>query len=68
MKPMDWSQFQKWIHGKGYSIGTSSKHHVILDKQGKIVKQFAVAHKAGGKRYVKPTYIKQIAAIIGAPP
>lgn len=66
MPPMDYSQFEKWLKKNGYTIGHSTKHHVVLDKQGLIVARFAVAHKAGSKRYIKAPYVALIQKIIQA--
>lgn len=65
MSPMDYSQFQKWIRKAGYLVGHSTKHHVILDSEGKVVARFAVAHKNGGKQYVKDHYISVIRRTLG---
>lgn len=65
MKPMDYNQFRKWIVGSGYSIGTSTKHHVILDADDKVVAWFAVSHKQGGKKYIKGAYIANIKRKLG---
>lgn len=65
MKPMDYHAFSKWVQRKGYRIDHSTKHQVLLDKTGTIVAQFAVAHKQGGKRYIKATYVREILRLIG---
>lgn len=65
MKPMDFVQFKKWIRSHGYSVGYSTKHHVVLDSNGMVVAFFAVSHKASGKDYVKPAYIAKIKKELG---
>lgn len=56
MPPMDYRQFENWLKRAGYTIGRSTKHHVVLDSNGKVVARFAVAHKNGGKTFVKDCY------------
>jgi hypothetical protein len=63
MKPMDWADFEKWIRANGFTVGFSTKHHVILDADGAIVARFAVSHKKGAKRFVKPIYLRQLQAL-----
>lgn len=62
---MDFQAFKKWVTSKGYTIDTSSKHHVLIDSQGNIVVRFAISHKKGGKRFVKQNYVSHIRKIIG---
>ena len=59
MKAMDLADFKKKIKELGYFVETSTKHHMIVDKDGKRITIFAVSHKKGGKPYVKAPYVKR---------
>jgi hypothetical protein len=62
---MDYQAFKDWIIRKGYSIISTTKHHKIVDKNGKFIDHFAISHKTGGKRFIKPGYISRIRRKIG---
>jgi len=65
MPPMDYHQFEKMIAKAGYSIGQSTKHHTIIDKNGIIVERFAIHHSKGSKKYIKPHYVNIIKRRLG---
>lgn len=62
---MDFQAFSKWITRKGYAIQPTTNHHKIVDKAGKTIEHFAIHHKEGGKRWVKPYYVSKIRKKIG---
>jgi hypothetical protein len=56
--PMPEKQFLKMVKGAGCTIEMSGSHGSIYRPDGTFVSGFAVSHKQGGKREVKPAYIK----------
>jgi hypothetical protein len=58
-RPMDWDDFKKEIKRQGWQVipYTKSTHFKIETKTGEKVMDFAVHHKEGGKKYVKPFYV-----------
>lgn len=57
---MDLNQFEKWIKELGLKIQPTKKHHRVVRPDGQTVAYFAITHRPGAKRYVKPSYIKAI--------
>jgi 2-hydroxychromene-2-carboxylate isomerase len=60
-RPMDWYDFKREIKKLGWCIMPYSKstHFKIETQAGEKIMDFAVHHKEGGKKYVKPFYVSQ---------
>lgn len=63
MKAWDLPDFKKKLP-KGYKIGKSTNHHVIVNPDGDEVIGFAISHSKSGKDYVLDIYVKNILAEI----
>lgn len=64
MPAMDETQFNRKINNNsGFSIKQGAKHPYVLAPDND-TQTYAVAHKKGGKRYIKPGYVKQVKGFI----
>jgi hypothetical protein len=60
MKTIDFDKFKKMIQREGYTIGHTTKHHVVLTPEGDRLMRFAVLHGKGEKRQVLEVYVKRV--------
>ncbi len=59
MKTWDLEKFKRTLP-KGYKIGHSTRHHVIINPAGKEVIGFAIGHQKGGRKFILEVYVKAI--------
>jgi hypothetical protein len=62
--PMSERDFLKLVKDSGLQVDKSGKEWKIVDASGQYLMSFAVAHSKGGKREVKPVYIRQFRKLI----
>ena len=58
-KTMDLIKFRRLVTSKGFQIISTTKHHAIVDEQGRAIMHFAISHGQGSKKEVLGCYIKE---------
>lgn len=63
MPAIDKRLFESMVRQAGFSIGYGTKHPYVIAPDGDTL-TYAVAHKKGGKDYIKPYYVKAVKQFI----